>query len=245
MRLGKEFAINQISLLVECKSCYVETLCNYPPVSFLLCTYLIRIAQKNSLFVFESQAWKELNLPKLQLTKVYRQKDPVLLKALEEIRYCKLSQETIQLMMSLSRTPKHGQISTCLFALRSEAARLNQRELSKLPGETKIYKSEDHVPGGATRERIVKQLNDSMLVPEILELRVGAQIMILKNNQAKNLYNGTVGTVTELQSDCIVVQIHYNKSIVVITRETCTIETHSYSSAPARTQFPVVLAYAM
>lgn len=178
------------------------------------------------------------------MTKIYRQKDPILLKALEEIRHCKLSQETIQLMYSLSRVPSHGGVSTCLFALRSEVARLNQLELNKLSGDTKIYKSDDLIPNGASRERIIKQLNDSMLMLESLELRVGAQVMIVKNMQAKQLYNGSVGKVTELQSDYIVVDFE-RIGPTIVTRETSTIETHSYSSSPSRTQFPVVLAYAL
>jgi len=91
-----------------------------------------------------------------------------------------------------------------------------------------------------------------------LKLRVGAQVMFIKNDPDKNFVNGTVGIVQELDNDKVVVQIVNTQGLIKnIEVERITWEIIKYKQDPADdkllksdvigsfNQYPLKLAWAI
>lgn len=79
--------------------------------------------------------------------------------------------------------------------MRNEVERANSARLQALQGEMKSYKAEDSVAGQNDPSAMQKNtyLQNFMAV-ETLHLKVGAQVMLIKNLDAE-LVNGTIGRV--------------------------------------------------
>lgn len=87
------------------------------------------------------------------------------------------------------------QLYALSFPMRSEVDRANQNRLRALPGEETVFKAEDgindHRP---TADKSKNTYLTNFMAPETLVLKVGAQVMLIKNLDT-TLVNGTVGTV--------------------------------------------------
>ncbi|GAA6019588.1 hypothetical protein JCM10207_006936 [Rhodosporidiobolus poonsookiae] len=150
-------------------------------------------------FAFEAAAWKQCIDHTVNLTQVFRQKDTEFIDMLNEMRFGRLTQESIKKFYALSRTPSYpvGIEPTELFPMRSEVDRANENRLRALRGEEHIFLSDDgpkdpnQDPSKPPRN---KSVLDSFMAPEKLVLKVGAQVMLIKNLDLL-LVNGTVGTV--------------------------------------------------
>src|SRR5690606_16519111 len=76
-------------------------------------------------------------------------------------------------------------------------SRINQMKLSQLDG--KMYKYVAHIGGDIKKNEFPTD--------EILELKVGAQIMMVKNDKDKRWVNGTLGIIHSLNENEIKVDI--------------------------------------
>ena len=90
------------------------------------------------------------------------------------------------------------------------ADKINADKLKELEGNSSYYYA--NIIGDFPR--------NSFPAPEVLELKVGAQIMILRNSlgkyQANSWYNGEIGTVSSLEKDCIKVVLDGQEKIIPI-----------------------------
>jgi ATP-dependent DNA helicase PIF1 len=183
-----------------------------------------------------------------QVTKIFRQTDPIFISILNEMRVGKLSENSVKTLNTLSREVHTlGLKQTKLFPLRKQVEEMNRKELSLLPGETMIFIAAD----SGSDPIIKKKLNDSVMCAEILELKLHAQVMLIKNLRQHGLYNGCVGKVTKIIDDKSI-QIEFEvgsanspvKRSVIINRETFEVDVSNGKTA-SRNQFPLILAYAM
>jgi len=81
--------------------------------------------------------------------------------------------------------------------MRNEVDRANQNRLRALPGEETVFKAEDGLNDHRPQAQADKSRNtylSNFMAPETLVLKVGAQVMLIKNLDT-TLVNGTVGTV--------------------------------------------------
>ncbi|GAA5905767.1 hypothetical protein JCM8208_000890 [Rhodotorula glutinis] len=148
-------------------------------------------------FAFEADAWKRCIDHTVNLTQVFRQKDTEFIDMLNEMRFGRLSSASIQKFKGLARQPKYTDSlePTELFPMRNEVDRANQNRLRALPGEETVFKAEDGL--NDHRPHVDKKSNtylSNFMAPETLVLKVGAQVMLIKNLDT-TLVNGTVGTV--------------------------------------------------
>ena len=204
----------------------------------------------NAAFIFESKAWDFLKLSTFQLTKVFRQNDTTLIQILNQVRIGKLSDESCAILTKLSRTPTSFtyQKPTGLFALKKEAEIVNRNELDKIPGKEFVYTALDSLGNGSpVTEVMKKRLDDSIMADGELKLKIGAQVMIIKNLPASSLFNGQVGKIVKLETDKIYIEIGFkaSKNVFLIQREDFTLAANDSSLKSVRRQFPLVLSYAM
>ena len=196
---------------------------------------------KKSLFAFEAEAWN-ICYPdhKIVLTEIFRQRDPLFTRILNEIRLGKVTDESENIIKSLCRELDVGLDPTELYSLRNEVDESNKRKLTELVGKEYHY---DAIDSGD-----VAKLKD-MLAPVKLTIKVGAQVMLVKNTEDTDLVNGTVGRVVSINSGGwpVVDFLSSNKTWrrgITIGPEKFTMEKDSIIFA-SRVQVPLVLAYAM
>lgn len=149
-------------------------------------------------FAFCSKAWRECALTVIQLTHVFRQEDAPFIHALAEIREGECTRETRSLLAACEQqthqAQQRGIMPTELFATRKEVAGINTQKLKKLKGPHVTYHCLDAGDKGP-----LASLQKNCQAVQMLELKVGAQVMLVKNlDPDLGLVNGSRGVVTRL-----------------------------------------------
>jgi hypothetical protein len=143
-------------------------------------------------FCFNSNTWKELGLEVILLTKIYRQVDPVFVNLLENVRKNCLSPEDKEIL--LSRIIKDDGNYTLLVSHNSQAELVNDSKLDSLEGSVSEYKAEYK---GLPQK--IDFLKKNCLAKDVLKIKVGARVMMLKNTYREyGIVNGSVGIVEKI-----------------------------------------------
>ncbi len=160
--------------------------CQLPPVS--------RYGKKAT-FCFESKAWSKCNLANFELTIVKRQRDKEFIRVLNELRMGRCSAESERLLRASATTRANtsGVAATELCTHTQEAARINAMQLASLrESQSVTFSAIDSDESAAT----AALLNSQTPVQKRLELKVGAQVMLVKNRSVTGgLVNGARGLV--------------------------------------------------
>ena len=151
------------------------------------------------LYFFNSKVYQQADFVFIEFTKVYRQQDKVFLKLLNHVREKKITLNEINLLNARvfeNFKPGDDEKYIRIFTHNGQVDELNQEELNKLDGEIKCFTAsiEGEYPTSAYPN--VKEL----------ELKVGAQVMFIKNNIESGYYNGLLGTVEEIAENSIKVK---------------------------------------
>ena len=152
-------------------------------------------------FFFNSRALQATEYFCIDLQKVYRQKDPFFIDLLNRIRENRLDEIGTEMLLKrykpgFSPPDKEGYIT--LTTHNYQAVGINERKLSMLPGNTKVFKA---VVSGDFPEYIYP-------TEPLLQLKIGAQVMFCKNDMGfeKKYYNGKIGIVVGLNDDLVEVR---------------------------------------
>lgn len=142
-------------------------------------------------YFFEALVFRDeehpLELKKVEFTKVFRQKDPIFLSVLNAIREGKATQGDLDVInLRVNHTQEK---CITLVTTNATADSMNNAELKKIDAQSHYLSAE--VNGNFSK-------NDCPAAEEI-EIRVGARIMMLKNNHP-HWQNGTLGTVKDIIS---------------------------------------------
>lgn len=193
-----------------------------------------------SSMVYESEAWKILNPAICYLTEQHRQEDDTLTEILNTIRENNLEEKHYEFLDKCIDKELEGVKATKLYTHNTNVDNENQIELSLITGDEKVYNmtSKGH-------EIIVDILKKSCLANETLRLKIGAEIMCIKNNFEKGYVNGSRGKVIgfEIDSNFPIIKL-YNGSTITIAPELWAIEEDGRVKASI-TQFPLRLAWAI
>lgn len=155
----------------------------------------------SSFFFFNAHVFKEINLVPIELTKVYRQDDETFVRLLDKIRKGHPTQACIDLL-NTRYNPKasHDNLSkdfmVNIATRRDIVDSINERHLNALT--TPLVKYE----GLIENEFPLTALPTDMT----LELKVGAQVVFIKNDPEKRWVNGTIAVVDTCLPDQIVVR---------------------------------------
>lgn len=153
-----------------------------------------------------------------------------------------VSPESEKILTSLSRelTYADGLEATQLFAIRQQVESANSLRLQSLSGEVHTFPAYDQ----AKHEYDKAKLKDMMALP-VLELKVGAQVMLIKNIDEK-LVNGSLGKVVGFEEKekgglpVVEFMVGGKKKVLVVDTETWTVEVPGLGSIASRTQVGVL-----
>ena len=166
-------------------------------------------------FCFNSELWEALGLHLrnsfVNLKKVERQNDDQFVKYLNEVRIGILSKEFSNVLdsclVSRKPPPTDGIIPTKLYSNNKEVDSENNLRLSELPEKTVIIEAIDKWKVKPAKSSSVQPLIAGVenMIPEKIELKVGAQVMLLRN-RSKMTYGGYSGRSN----------IHYVSNILLV-----------------------------
>ena len=210
----------------------------------------------NSAFFFDAMVFRQMQLVSIELRKVYRQSDPLFIGILDRIRTSQVSDRDLALLNSrvdLTNPPAHQQtnppthqLTITLSSRRDTVDYINTRKLADLPGETEMFK-------GVIRGEFPET---SLPTPQELLLKVGAQVLFVKNDMDHRWVNGTLGTVIGFDDDShdrIYVRTEDGRELDV-EREVWSNVRYTFNETEKKieeeelgtyTQFPIRLAWAI
>lgn len=219
------------------------------------------------LFLFQAQCWDRVIDTTFILEHIFRQhKDKRFAKILNEIRlgYVSPSGEkllercTVPFEKRKNRTKENidnDKIKpTMLYALRKDVYHENHTQLSILDSKEHTFAAADS--GDNT---LLKQLQSHCTAPETLKLKVGAQVVLLKNlDFARKLVNGSRGVVVDfvwntscsanderIPTTAFAPVVEFTNGIRrTLSKEVWTVKMDSKRSA-TRVQYPLALAWAL
>lgn len=151
-------------------------------------------------YCFNSIIWSSLNMNKIILTELIRQKDDIVLQEiLEEMRIGKISDESFSILKSLNNTKFTGDIKpTKLFPINTNVDKINNIEFQKLVAINNNITT--------TYKAVSKYKIDNLHTYDIC-LTINAQIMVIRNISVENhLVNGTRGIIVGLQDKCVIIK---------------------------------------
>ena len=141
-----------------------------------------------SSFFFDAKIFQQFQLVSIELTKVYRQSDPVFISILDHIRTSQAQTKDLQLLnqrVGAQLDESDSKLAITLSTRRDTVDYINENQLKLLPGEPTLF-----------RGNIQGEFPESSLpTPIELYLKTGAQVIFIKNDIEHQWVNGTLGTI--------------------------------------------------
>ena len=145
-------------------------------------------------YFFSAHVFRQINLVSIELQKVYRQSDPVFLNILNNIRTATVQPTELQLLntrYNVDLKESKEDLYITLATKRDNVDFINENKLASLPGDPVI------AYGTVSGEFPSNSLPTSLE----LTIKVGAQIIFVKNDTDKRWVNGTIGVITGIDEE--------------------------------------------
>lgn len=153
----------------------------------------------DSEYFFDAKVFKDMDFKFLELEKIYRQTDPVFIELLNNIRNKSLSPGDLEAINRRvpAGSPELPAGTIHLTTTNAMAERKNDAELEKLSGKSHFFTAE------------IEGEMDKKYFPaaEELQLKEGAQVMLLNNDPEGRWINGTIGTIAGISKDDLIVKL--------------------------------------
>ncbi|KAK5919289.1 hypothetical protein CgunFtcFv8_023192 [Champsocephalus gunnari] len=148
-------------------------------------------------FCFQARSWHKVIQANMELMEVRRQTDQSFISLLQKVRVGRVTEEvTAKLMESAyHRIEKDGILATRLCTHKDDVELTNDNKLQQLPGSARVFEALDSDPA------LVKTIDAHSPVSRLIQLKVGAQVMLTKNlDVARGLVNGARGVVVAFEN---------------------------------------------
>ncbi|MBQ1732128.1 MAG: helix-turn-helix domain-containing protein, partial [Bacteroidales bacterium] len=162
---------------------------------------------------FDSNALKKVDYVTVELTHIFRQQDDVFISILNQIRTNTLTSESLAVLNSRvsTNTDNDDEQNIRLTTHNNDANGINTSKLDALEGQEYKFEAD-----------IIDNFPPYMYpTDETLTLKVGAQVMFIKNDSspAKLYYNGKIGKITEIDDTKIMVLCKGDLSPIEVKEE--------------------------
>ena len=175
-------------------------------------------------FFFDAHIFREFQLVSIELKKVYRQTDPLFISILDHIRTSEITEVDLRMLNQRVDAPlsSHqvgeasfrqasttgaaeppsfggagGGLTITLSTRRDTVDYINERRLEALPSDPCWFVGE-----------IKGEFPESNLpTPKELQLKVGAQIIFIKNDMEHRWVNGTLGTIVAIDPEAEILYV--------------------------------------
>src|SRR3989338_280903 len=202
-------------------------------------------------FFFSAKVLEDLDFDVLELSKIYRQTDEGFIHLLNAVRTDTLERHHLSALNTRVNAVKvfaPGDFYISLTSTNALAERINGERLKGLDGRPRVYH-------GAIAGEFERK---SLPTADILELKPGAQIMLLNNDPEKRWVNGSLGVIKAIRpepggEDVIIVRLE-NGTEVDVKQYTWEISQYYFNEDAQAlaskvicrfTQYPLKLAWAV
>ncbi len=151
-------------------------------------------------YFFDAKVFDEVDIQLVKLKTIFRQNDPEFVEVLNRVRVNKVDDKVLDVLNQ--RVDPHFESSSnneyiTLTTTNRRADTKNLHELERIPNSSRIY------------EGTIEGKFDEIYYPTDLrlQLKVGAQVMMLTNDVGKRWANGTISIVEEMNDNSIKVRI--------------------------------------
>ena len=169
----------------------------------------------NSHYFFDSLVIKDELPVFIEFNKIYRQSEENFIMVLNQVRHNELDDQGQQLLESRfnpSFQDKKDDGYIILTTHNEKARRKNENELDKL--DNSVFNFNAEIKGDFP--------DTAYPADEQLQLKVGAQVMFIKNDtdKVKRYFNGKIGIIVELDDEKIMVQCKDDPETIEVKKET-------------------------
>ena len=200
----------------------------------------------NQFFFFNAFAFKQMDIVSIELRKIYRQTDSKFISILDRIRVNKMLREDLLTINSryMNGVAESGSDFVITLATRRDTVDvINESRLSEIQSEEYLYEGE--IDGTFPLQNLPTSHD--------LELKVGAQVIFIKNDKDGRWINGTIGKVARCGVEDITVELENGYTYKVEPAEWENMQ-YTYDEKENRIkevvlgtfkQFPLKLAWAL
>ena len=202
----------------------------------------------SSPYFFSARILQEVTMEMIELQKVYRQENRHFLRLLDAIRLNRLDYDDLE-NLNDRYIPDYDspEAAITLSARNATVDAINRKELERIPLAARTYLA-------TTKGNFPEHLYPT---EALLQLKINAQVMFLRNDPEKQFVNGTIGRIADLKEDKIVVKVEENEVERTIEVEPHEWEVLKYKLDPVDpnkidteavgsfSQFPLRLAWAV
>lgn len=153
-----------------------------------------------SQYFFSADCMDTIDLEMIELTQVYRQDSRYFLRLLEAIRNAAVDQDDLDALNERHLAgfqPGPDENYLTLAARNATVDGINATALAKNENPEILYLA---TVDGSFPEKLFP-------VPAALKLKVGAQVMTVRNDNEKKYVNGTIGTVIECKPQSVIIRV--------------------------------------
>ena len=200
-------------------------------------------------YCFNSKIWKDLNLKNFILTQAFRQSENNFVEILNNLRFGIVNENDQKILESRVNVIDHNQAikPTILTTHNDRVERINAKFMQNISNKEFEFKAE--FSGDLYKIDFLKK---NCLAYQHLKLKVGAQVMMIKNTYSKEgVINGSLGIIRDfsVKKNYPVVEFVGNK-ILTISPEDWNLEkfdhdTKSIKIEASISQIPLILAWAI
>lgn len=185
----------------------------------------------------------------IHLHKIYRQTELHFIRLLDAIRHKEMDDQVLnELNERVQVIPPEGELLITLATRNDKVNLINLQELQKLQGPAQVYQAE------------INGIFEPQFYPTdlALKLKVGAQIMLLKNDLIKRYVNGTLGRIEIINEKEVTISIQGEdgkKQFIELEKNTWELMRYRLNSNEGNriesevigtfTQYPLRLAWAV
>ncbi|MDD2840607.1 MAG: PIF1 family ATP-dependent DNA helicase [Rickettsiales bacterium] len=200
-------------------------------------------------FCFESEAWQEAKIETITLKEIFRQSEKDLVNLLNNLRFGELTKYDIELLRGRFKKEDLDKTfeATILGTHNIQVEKINLSKLCNINNCEKTYKAKFE-----GKPEKIEFLKRNCIVPDVLTLKIGAQVMMLKNTFAKDgIINGSIGIIRSFDNKKGYPVVEFtNGALLTITPNEWAVSKFNENTAQVEVeammiQIPLVLAWAI
>lgn len=199
----------------------------------------------NVFYFFGASVFSSMGLVAIELRKTYRQKDATFVSLLDRVRENKVNADDLARINSrFSTTDAAGDDFVMTLASRRDTVDyINEQKLAEL--DTEPYNFVGEINGTWPESILPTSLN--------LTLKVGAQVVFIRNDMEHRWYNGSIAKVVQISGEDVTVEVEDGKKYMLECEQWENIQ-YEYDDKEKRIketvlgifrQYPIKLAWAM
>lgn len=200
-------------------------------------------------FCFLSDSWEGANIKHFLLKKVFRQDEEEFIGLLNNIRYGTLTHSDVEILRQrYEAKDSEGAIQpTKIVTHNAQVDRINRTRLKDIPSKERTFKAK--FDGSDAKCEFLRK---NSIAPEELTLKIGAQVMMLKNTYQKDgVINGSLGVIRDFSKKKGYPVVEFsNGEVITIGQESWAIESYDDKTGMVKeeasmSQIPLNLSWAI